>query len=70
MGMAGGARLQVEDQGKSLVDPLHLLDGQEADRLGEVIEIHGGELVTHDQGLPIGRRRLTAGSWSQVRWRW
>ncbi len=45
--------LQVENQRKGFVDPPHLIDGQEADRLGEAVEIDGRKLVAHDQGLAI-----------------
>ncbi len=37
--------LQVEDQRKDFVDPPHLIDGQEADRLDEAVEIDGRKLV-------------------------
>jgi len=47
-------RLQVKDHRQGLVDSFHLLDRQETDRLGEAAEVHGGKLVAHDQGLPIG----------------
>ncbi len=55
--------LEVEDQGKSTVDPLHLIDAQEADRLVEAVEIYSGDLIAHDHRLavPDGHQWTEAG---------
>jgi hypothetical protein len=52
-GMAYAVCLQVENQCKGFVDPAHLVVGQEAHRLGRAVDIDGGKLVAHNQGLVI-----------------
>ncbi len=37
------------------------MDGQEPDRIGEAIEVHGVELITHDQRLLVSI--TTEGRW-------
>jgi hypothetical protein len=48
-----GALLEIEHQGERVVDALHLIEGQKARLLREAVEVHRGELITHDQSLTL-----------------
>jgi hypothetical protein len=59
----GRRGLQVEHQGERIVDSLHLLECEKACGLGEAVQIHGGDLVTHHQGAAVSDFDLMDGSW-------
>lgn len=46
--------LQVKHQGKTFVNSLHLLKGEESGAIGEAVQVNCGDLVAHHQGAVTG----------------